>query len=306
MGDKNVKKRMSRKEWVCIIFVGVVGVILSVCFWLNGVNSVRDVFICKEALENTYFLMQIICSFVVIIGGVIGVWQYVLAKRVELNQYHNNRIQKAIDLAEYYKDNILCYITYIQHVYQESGILDILDDLKREEMVDFDVQELKKNFTKAQRKQIKEITRTDEFLGIIVESAEIFSKEPRFDRPIIIKEGENVIEARKINRSSVIDYFRNDIICETLNNLEYFALHFNYETADKTVVYQSLHRTYLEMVQMLYYDIAINNDSGEQKLYTNVIKLFNDWKKEADKQASREVAISRNNIIKGKPAKTIE
>ena len=245
-----------------------------ISFWINGVHSIKDIFTNKTALENTYFFMQILCSFVVMVGGIIGVWQYSLAKKTEAAQYHNNRIQKAIDLSGYYKDNILCYITCICHVYRTSGILDILDNVKREEMNDFDIQELEKNFNPTQRKQLRKILHSDRFLEIIIESAEIFSKDSVLADPIFIKDGEKMIEARKINQNKVIEYFKNDIVCAALNNLEYFALHFNYETADRLVVYQSLHKTYLDIVQMLYYDISINNETGEQKLYTNVIRLI--------------------------------
>lgn len=295
-----------------LITIGVaalgLGIILSsliALFWINGVRSVKDIFTSKTALENAYYLMQIICSFVVMVGGIIGVWQYVLAKQAEKNHYHNDRIQKAIDLSEYYKDNILCYIVFIHCVYEESGILDVLNEVKRSDMRNFDVLELNRNFTKAQNDKISEIVKSPQFLKIIIENASIFSKEPLLDK-LPIKDKNNENETVALIHNKVMNYFRNDIICETLNNLEYFSLHFNYGLADKITVYQSLHQTYLKMVQMLYYDISINNAPGKQKLYTNVIELFNDWKMMAEKQNLDEVKFSKQNLVKGSKAKTIE
>lgn len=305
--ESDVKEKKISKKQLTVIAVGliVLMLLLSVTFWANGVRTIKDIFSKKEALENAYYITQILCAFVVMIGGIIGVWQYILAKRTEKNQYHNNRIQKAIDLAEYYKDNILCYITFIYSVYKEAGILDILNEVKRSDMQNFDVLELDKNFTTEQKNEINEITKSKKFIKIIVDTASIFSKEPLYDK-LLVKEGDKTIETVQINQSKVMNYFRNNIICETLNNLEYFSLHFNYGLADKITVYQSLHQTYLEMIQMLYYDISINNRQGEQRLYTNVVELFNDWKAIVEKQSLDEIQFSRGNVVKGRKVKTVE
>lgn len=309
MGDISEENKISIKKIIAIVamILGMIVLLILVLisFKENGVKTVKDIFVRKIALENAYYLTQILCSFVVIIGGIIGVWQYILAKQAEVNQYQNNRIQKAIDLAEYYKDNILYCITFINQVYEESGLLDILNGVKRSDMKNFDIHELDRNFTLAQKEKISDITKSEKFLKAVVEKSEIFSKEPMSDK-FIIKDGNRVIETRKINQAKAVTYFWGDIICGTLNNLEYFSLHFNYGLADKVTVYQSLHQTYLEMVQMLYYDIAMNNKPGEQKLYTNVIELFNDWKATAERQIYDETKFSRNNIVKGSKAKTVE
>lgn len=294
---------MDKKKPLYIILIIGITALLAMSLVINGVHSMKEIFVCQNALENSYYLMQIICAFVVIIGGMVGVRQYVLAKRAESNRYQNSRIQKAIDLSEYYKDNILCNITFIYHVYQESKILDILNNVKRSDMKDFDAHELDKNFSKNQKEEIAKIIESEKFIETIIKWSEIYSTD--LISSVYIKNGEKVIEAKRVNQTKVIDYFMNHIICETLNNMEYFSMHFNYETADEKVVYQSLHRTYLDVVHMLYYDISTNNKTGEQKLFTNVIDLFNKWKAKSDMQSGIESSVSRNNIMKGPKAKTV-
>lgn len=309
MQNDTKEKKLLKKRIITIVVIifGLMILVLPlvVLFWIKGIQSINDIFLNREVLEDAYYITQILCAFVVMLGGIIGVWQYILAKQTEKNQYHNNRIQKAIDLSEYYKDNILCYITFIHAVYKEAGILDILNEVKQSDMQNFDVSELDKNFTTEQKKEIKKIIKSNKFVQIIVNNASIFSKEPLYDKVLVEEEGK-AVQIVQINQSKVMNYFRNNIICETLNNLEYFSLYFNYGLADKITVYQSLHQTYIEMIQMLYYDISINNKQGEQKLYTNVIELFNDWKAIVEKQNLDEIQFSRRNVVKGSKVKTVE
>lgn len=297
---------MTKRKWVAGGVLSAVIILILASLILNGVRSIRDVFLSRTALENTYYLMQILCAVVVILGGITGVWQYVLAKKAEMHQYQNNRIQKAIELAEYYKDNVLCNMIIIMNIYDKSKILDILNNIRKEDMNSFDIRELDRNLNKQQREEIKKILRSEELVDIIIEAVDAYATDTVFSQPVYIKDGEKIVEARKVNKARVMEYFLNELVCATLNNLEFFAMHFNYEVADKNTVYQSLHQTYMEIVQLLYYDIAANNETGEQKLYTNVIELFNEWKKLAETQTYKEADISRNNIVKGHKAITVE
>lgn len=297
---------ISKKKLVIFLTSLFVMAILIMAFWLNGISSIKDLFTNDQALEKTYYLMQIICSVVVIIGGIIGVWQYVLAKRAEWIQYHNSRIQKAIDLSEYYKDHVLCNMKIIRSVYDKSGVLNILNSIKKENIRRFDVRELDDNLDRQQKSTIKEILQSEEFVKIIADAASVYSDVDMFVEKVFMHENEKVIEVTKINRTKAIEFFKNEIVCGTLNNLEYFAMHFNYETADKKTVYQSLHQTYLDIVRILYYDISVNNETAEQKLYTNVIELYIAWNKMAEEQTHNETKSASTAIVKGNTALTVE
>ena len=48
----------------------------------------------------------------------------------------------------------------------------------------------------------------------------------------------------------------------------------------------------------MYYEISKNNKTGEQKLYTNVIDLFNIWNNRAKEQKDREADAIRSVIKK--------
>lgn len=89
------------------------------------------------------------------------------------------------------------------------------------------------------------------------------------------------------------------MVQDVLNNLEYFAMAFTHKTADESVIYQSLHNSYISVVRLLYYDISSNNRDGESKLFTNVIELYNIWKEKSEQQKTDEIAAVRENISKG-------
>ena len=87
-------------------FLAVAMIILLFCIInLKGSN-----------LEKVYYKSQIIGIFVAIVGVIISVRQYVHTSNNEIVKFKNDQVQKAIDLAEYYKDNILCNMYMINQV----------------------------------------------------------------------------------------------------------------------------------------------------------------------------------------------
>ena len=76
-------------------------------------------------------------------------------------------------------------------------------------------------------------------------------------------------------------------------------MNFNYNIADESVVYQSLHKTFLEVVYLLYYNIAVNNEPGDKKLFTNIIELYNLWQKKSEETKNEELNSLRRSTQKG-------
>lgn len=79
---------------------------------------------------------------------------------------------------------------------------------------------------------------------------------------------------------------------------------FTHNIANEAVVYTSLSQTYLSMVQMLYYNIAKNNHDAE-RYFTNVIKLFNVWKKRWQEKEAVLKDMKRKCIEFGESAKRV-
>lgn len=237
-------------------------------------------------LEILYYSSQIITSIFVISGVVIAVWQYYLSIKTAKTDYEIQQVQKAIDLSEYYKDYILDYYPALKYIFNTTGITSIIDEARTENMKNFDSNELNSIFKPQQIEKLKEIQKSDEFFEAAKKATVIYN----------LKNNENLVTDGSIqNDPAVMITYISNLTDSLLNNMEYFALHFTHQTADESVVYQSLHQTYLQIVQYLYYNISNRNNNPARKYYTNVIQLYEIWKKR-EKQQNQEQTTNLNNI----------
>ena len=242
------------------------------------------------ALEEIYYIFQIIGTLVLIGTLIAAIRQYHSSKEefkekfeFDRNLYKHDRRKKAIELSGFYKDNILNHTLVFRAVYQKSGIKDVLDKIHDWQMVDFDEYELERNFTESDLKKIKIIRNSNDFIKILIAHRTLFGF---YNDKLKCEDGadspEFIIKAE-------VDY--SDELNELLNNLEFFSMHFTTGVADEEVVYQSLHKTFLSLVELFYYDISLNNVKNDTKLFTNVIKLYNRWKEKSNKaKTTREIA----------------
>lgn len=304
MGNKEWKKyiaiiikNITLKRITIFIISIVILFLLKSAFVANGVYKMEDAFKNNIALQNVNNVSQILASIFVMLGVVIALWQYNLTTKSEISRYTNDCVLKAVELSGYYKDNILDKYGILFYVFDKCKMTDIICKVKISNMNNFDLFELEDNFDTREIEQLKEIIKSDSFAQIVVEAMR------RFDFPInnntfikepILVEGKTKIVV-KVKKNDITSDFLNDIVSEILNNLEFFSMHFTHNAADETVVYQSLHKTYLEIVQVLYYNIAINNKDS-QKLYVNVIELFNKWKQLVLDDKSAEVSATREKV----------
>lgn len=88
------------------------------------------------------------------------------------------------------------------------------------------------------------------------------------------------------------------VVNDLLNEMEYFSMNFTHKVADESVVYQSLHQTYMQAVEFLYYNISKNNRPDGRQFYTNVVELYKIWYKK-DKKMRDNVANGGRKINKG-------
>ena len=66
-------------------------------------------------------------------------------------------------------------------------------------------------------------------------------------------------------------------------------MYFNTGIADEDTVYQSLHQSFLSIIKVLYVDIATRNQTGKDKYYTNIIKLYNNWAEKYYESSKMEI-----------------
>lgn len=267
-------------------------------------------------MEDIYYVVAIICSIATTLGVCVSLWQYIFMRKQskiqrerelelrekEVFEMQKDRIQKAIDLSGYYKDNIIDKSPLLIQIYKHTGIMEIIDKIPREKMYNFDYQEMKQLISKEDINSIKNISETEKFKNVMLSWYMIADFGNAVPQLSTLPDVEDISKYEKeLSRiyEEQLRYKYNIMLQEVLNNLEYFALHFTHETADNSVVYQSLHKNYIKLVEIFYYDICNNNKPGETRLYTNVIKLYNMWKEEHKKQQEKELSAMRNNIVNG-------
>lgn len=236
----------------------------------------------KVDLEGAYYLSQIVTSLFVVTGVIIAGWQYYITSKAELSKIEVDQVQRAIELSEFYKDKILKFYNAIYYVYDSIGLISIIDEKNQDDMKIFDTTELKRIIGEPVIKQLKELQTSEEFVKAVLEANDIFNLKLRIlhkARQSINESGRLKTIQIEVNPQSVMHSFMSSIVINMLNDMEYFAMHFTHKTADETVVFQSLHQTYLKIIKHLYYNIAKSNEPCEGKYYTNVIELYNIWYK---------------------------
>ncbi len=290
---------MNLRRTVTVIIFALIALLLYNSFKFYEVKSFKDMLTNEEALISINEIFQIVSSLFVISGVFIAVWQYVSTSRSEITKYKSERVQKAIELSGYYKDKILCNMSFLLKVYQDTGILEVIKGVKASKFHDFDEVELKENYSEKQIEEIARIIHSQDFIKSVMETGELFDFTKGLTERRVSKSGDNTIVETVVNTPKLHHSFMDNIVMSTLNNLEYFAMHFTHKVADESVVYQSLHSTYLEMVRILYYNIAINNKMLKPKLYTNVVELYNIWNEKAKKQIQTQADKARSTVLKG-------
>lgn len=265
----------------------------------------------KYSINDISMMIQIITNIFVIIGGFIAIRQYLLSveankataekdieiREKEVYQREREKIVKAIELARYYKDEILPMMRNLKRIYLQIGIYDIMQSIDKNSMINFDIVEIEKVLTKPQVDQIKELSATYPMATVLPQSNIVLSTE-------YSQETDALKQLRSDQFFKDNDYA--ELVINVLNSLEYFSMHFVHNTADHTVVYQPLHTTFLEVIRMLYYNIASVNIKGEQKFFVNTILLFKKWNKISTEQEEKENSAMRSAADIGKILKDNE
>lgn len=294
-----------------LIALVIVIVIALFCFWFwwSCATQIILPFTNIAVTAQTEQAAQIFAGIFVCIGVIIAIAQYLVSSNqhkkwteAQIEDVKARKTQKAIEQAGFYKDKILNEMTTIHAVYERSGIKLILDEIRPEAMVEFDLEELKENLSNAKIETIQRIMGADSMLPLL-ERLEfeqgcfhlnqryladiltgIRSRDPNGDDTQAKKEYKLCIYRREFAR----------VANEVLNNLELFAMYFIRDSADEETVFQPLHQTYIEVVRVLYFDICSKNRSlGVDKYYVNLVGLYHAWNKRVKDKQKKIIEHSR-------------
>ncbi len=240
-----------------------------------------------SGIELIMFSSQIVSALFVIIGTVIAVWQYYLSSSKRIKELEFKRVEKAIELSNYYKDNILNRYSILKSVFDDYGITKMLESKRKNcEIKEFDVLELKELYTEEEIEKFSKLSTDKKFMESIIKIVSMYNLDIKGYNKCIknINEGTKSVVEISANPNEVYSDFYKTYIMQTLNNAEYFAMAFTHKTADESVIYQSIYPTYLEMCFIMYYYIARYSDPKVSKLYTNLAALYCTWREREQEQ----------------------
>lgn len=280
-----------KRSWQSAKSILLLGITFSLSYFLTYmILKYRDL-----KFSQIEDFIDVFANVFIVVGAIIAFWQYLAYQDANMSEKRRVRALQAIELAGYYKDKILEDITHIITINKDIGIWEILaKNIRLEQMRDFDMEEMTKllgdNYD-----CINEKIKSKDFSKTLAKSSFIygFSVESQTGRKVTHTEN-----AEEISVSFDLLSLRREyslLVSRTLNALEYFAMHFTHNTADESVIYQSLHQSYLQITQCLYYEIAKNNKNtiGEGKYYTNLVELFRIWRDRTIEKRERDIKMTR-------------
>ena len=263
--------------------------LLGYFFYKHGPND-------TPISESMYYSTQIISFLYVIAGAIIAAWQYYVSSTNSQRDLTLKRVQAAVELSKYYKDNILILSPSIKEIFIDSGISNILSNIDITKIKHFDTTELNELLGAENINALKKTQESKEFFNAMQKAnlihnlgmdKELFANIDDDDRP------KDDLDRLAISRSL------NKLIIKLLNSMEYFAMNFTHKVADESVVYESLHQTYISIVQMLYYNISNKNNLSTKKFYSNLIELYDIWYTRSQREESAFVEDVRHLRAKG-------
>lgn len=232
-----------------------------------------------------------IISAILLAGSLAFVgYQSYLMRKAYRNPLHADRIKRAIELAEYYRVEILPNTTFIATLF---SILKINERIKNIKEINAPLY-----FTSTESAQLIGQDVIDEVMNIVchpdIMALSLVNGIQKTDIRVI-RENEYFLELAQDEDSTQFETYvaikESELSLKiegVLNKLEYFSMNFVSGVADESVIYQSIHQSFLSNVMLLYCWISKVNTSNCDKFYTATIWLFNKWLEEAIRQECEE------------------
>jgi len=238
-------------------------------------------------------IISVIADFASIVG-VLGVVIAFIAVRVAYRQaltvYEEYKVKQkraslenAVNLARIYEQEILKSLFWIRNVFENSHMSEFIKsnlNIGALKTVRFTLSEMK---SISGNENISQLFNT-EFLKIDTSFIQLNkSLYANYELSTTKKDTSEMLSV------FILEDFMREIY-RLLNSLEWFSMNFTKNIADESAVYQSLHQTFISCIRYLYYFIAIKNKTASEKLYTNLIELYNLWNTRLAEKSEEEVA----------------
>lgn len=241
---------------------------------------------------------QFAINFILLIVTAVSVY---FAFRAYHHQKERAKKDAACELARYYAHDIIQRYDFVSYTFQHSKKEERIKELfPYDRLKEFDYKEMT-NILAEQgldpMETLRELNRIDPqviYQGMIRNAHSVEERHSLSDEYIKITKDPSGKPVTEIVHQDMLMFAFTNEVTMLLNDLEWFSMSCRYGLADEEMLYQSLHLTFLSSVWLLYHYICLNNRENSDKLFTNVIWLFNTWadrlreiEKEAQEQSER-------------------
>ncbi len=218
-------------------------------------------------------ILSMSANYITIISWVLVLIQLIAFVKDSRQKEFRCRKESALILAKEYANDLLQNFTYINSVlsahYDSNNVHKLQEELEKLEITNFTKSTLGKNST---FDKLEQVFFNGQYIiddKIIIERAAVHE----------IKGFSNLLEIENdIVKKNLANLRFKRLVCDTMNNLEYFAMSVNQNVAESDMLFVSLHQTYLLFIKYVYPYIC-NCNKDDEYLYTNVIDLYRKWSK---------------------------
>ena len=199
-------------------------------------------------LENWLTALSIIS---LIIGAIWAIYQF--DKSVNRKQQ-----EKASEIAQNFANNFIERFSIISRVLLKNN-------------------EMRKMLSKITNEELKSFTRME--ILDIVDDKNCFNK---YSKIVSSKKTQNIYasELNKLYNEKEKEKFNSRftlLVENTLNQLEAACINISSNAAGSEYIYNSLHQSFLQFVEILSIRISTNNRNNVDKYYTHIIQVYNMW-----------------------------
>ena len=250
---------------LCIIIILSIIALVTFFFFKNAVIITPTSFESQEILFYGVSLGNLSAWFggiAIIITAIWSMYQFVKGRTIKQQE-------KAAEIAQDFANNLIEKLGIISDV--------LLPNQEIEKMISKIVKSKQlSQFTTIEISSILDDEKCFENCNNIIHSKET---QERYNN--ILKERYNDEEKKKFD-----SYFPL-LVENTLNHLEAICISISSHAAGSQFIYNSLHQSFLNAVEVLSIKISSNNSNNVDKYYTNIIEVYNMWNTQKTKDIEK-------------------
>lgn len=242
------------------------------------------------ALNNWALISQIITAVFSTVTAIVAITALVFSSKafnLSFKEFTHNKkkchLEETVEIAKQYA-NLIDRISYVIMIVGDNPeIYELIDRVKLTEMEEFNQKELLKHYKAEDLEKLSAF-----FLGEVPLKVLIAGSMFLNGNVLGYRIGELPLDEKKDEIQLYLSREFKTAITSVMNSFEHLSIALTTQIADEVTLYQPLHKSFLAMTKILYFNICISNASTSDKLFVNTIALFKIWRDRDNQNKQRE------------------